>query len=357
MSSANTSTLQHEPAVQCGTNECTKSPAMPKRKKSFQNQMTEALDEDKIKEDLLAWDCAGRKCGRCLSALTDTELMLSFAVTCISAARQRTFERKNHDMSKYIEEMLWNCLRLGTSTVQYVVAGVRSCKAGWNWAHGFTTVTSNRVHAKFNAFWKSANPVMSSTVHNNDSSISTGATATAERWLLEWLILATHNPPNASKGSVPPMGASILYPQYEKWCSTAKVYPIQLDGFRGKLSTIKRALDVATRKSKQGSAECPICSVLKRAEAKTFSLHFKAEIKKLQAQHIEFTNAEGKVYLNHAFEAQDNPSVSVNRTEWIFIYLHAHHSLQACSSTATAQREDLDFLCCYLTEKLHFLCI
>ena len=75
------------------------------------------------------------------------------------------------------------------------------------------------------------------------------------------------------------------------------------------MSTIKNRLDVATRASKTGSKECPVCSVLKRALSEATGLYLKKEIKNLHAQHIAFTNGEVRHYLDHAFESQDNPQV------------------------------------------------
>ena len=74
---------------------------------------------------------------------------------------------------------------------------------------------------------------------------------------------------------------------------------------------MKRTLEVATRSSKQGSAECAVCSVLKRAENSAVSLFLKREIKELLAKHIAFTNAECQTYMSHGFEAMDNPRVSI----------------------------------------------
>ena len=284
-------------------------PSLPRRRQSYQAQKDLQLDVDLIRTDLLRWECSSPKCGKCLGALTENEIMMSFAVSTILAYRQVTFDRPQHEIGDHIKQMLTHCLRLGRSTLQYVVAGIRTCKTAWNWAHGFSAATSNRVHAKFHTWWKQATPV-TTTLDSDNSSACMGATALAERWLLEWVTLATHNPPNGAKGSVPPMTASILYPQYQGWCQSARCYPIQQDGFRGKMSIIKRQLEVATRASKQGSAECPVCSILKRAEAQTFSLHLKKAIKDLQATHIEFTNGENKVYMDHAFQARDDKRVS-----------------------------------------------
>ena len=72
---------------------------------------------------------------------------------------------------------------------------------------------------------------------------------------------------------------------------------------------MKRSLELVTRSSKQGSAECGVCSVLKRAEHSAVSLSLKREIKELMAKHIEFANREVAEYMKHGFEAKDNPQV------------------------------------------------
>ena len=239
-----------------------------------------------------------------------TEFAVDDAVTIIHGLRETTFARTEQSISMYIRTMLASLLRKTGSSLQYVVCGVETCKSAWNWAHGFAEATSNRVHAEFNRWWRSANPVTSLVSDGRQSTLDIARpTQVCDRWLLEWLVLATHNPPNAQKPSVPKLGASILYPQYTAWCTQAKDVPIQIDGFRGRLSIVKRSLDVATRASKQGSAECPVCSVLKRAEASATGLFLKSAIKRLYADHLEFTNGEVNVYVAHAFEAKDNPKV------------------------------------------------
>ena len=287
-------------------------PAPVVRRTSFQSRKQQYLDEDVIRRDLLNWTCESKRCGDCLSALTRNECMSSFAVSHIHGLRQRTFDHKEQEIKGYIERTLASLLRKSASTLQYVVCGVETCKSAFNWAHGFADSTSNRAHAKFNEFWRKANPKtdLKEQIETNKTGLPTQV---AERWILEWIMLASHNPPNSKKHqpSVPKLGASVLYPQYARWCTGASEYPIQRDGFRGKLSTIKRMLDVATRSSKQGSKECPVCSVLKRASAEATGLYLKREIQLLYARHIEFTNCEVDHYLRNSFAAKDNPQVRV----------------------------------------------
>ena len=75
------------------------------------------------------------------------------------------------------------------------------------------------------------------------------------------------------------------------------------------MSILKKQLDVTTRASKQGSAECHLCSVLKRAEQATVSMALKRDINKIMADHIEFMNGEVEGYSRRAFEAKDNPKM------------------------------------------------
>lgn len=285
------------------------------RRTSYDAQKSAGLDEATIREDVLAWHCEGKRCGRCLTSVCDTEVMLSDAVSNILALRQTTYARPQHQIVPFIRHTLGTCLRLTGSTLQYVVSGVRVCKEAWNWAHGFSQGTSARVHADFNAWWRRANPKTRRL--QEDCHTATGPTSMAERWILEWITLAMHNPPNATRSSVPPISAAVLYPQYEAWCNNNKTYPIQRDGFRGKMSTIKASLDVATRASKTGSKECPVCSVLKRSLSEATGLYLKREIKSLHAQHIAFTNGEVRHYLDHSFESQDNPQVC-----YVIFWLH-----------------------------------
>ena len=223
--------------------------------------------------------------------------------------RVTSFDHREQDMAAYIREQLTTLLRLSRSTLQYVVSGVQTCKDGWTWAHGFSVGTCNRVHAEYNRWWQQAQPSTTELVHVQTKLNTDGVTATADKWLLTWLVQATHNPPNGGNPSVPKLGASILYPQYIRWCQQANQVPLQRDGFRGRLSIMKRSLEVVSRASKQGSTECGVCSVLKRAEHSTVSLSLKREIKELLGKHIEFTNCEVAEYMKHGFEAKDNPQV------------------------------------------------
>ena len=209
-------------------------------------------------------------------------------------------------MAGYLRDQLGTLLRLSSSTLQYVVCGVKTCKKAWTWAHGFSDATSNRVHAEYNRWWQQANPKLDKDAKGT-SSLGLPQ-MTADYWIYEWLVLATHNPPNGNKASVPKLGASVLYPQYTTWCQTANEYPIKVDNFRSRLSVIKRDLDLVTRQSKKGSAECDVCSLLKRAAAKVTSLTLQGKIRQLLAKHIAFTNAECNVYFQHAFEAKDQPT-------------------------------------------------
>ena len=217
--------------------------------------------------------------------------------------RARTFTYPENSISQYCYDLIASLLRVSRSTHSYVVCGVPVCKAAWAWAHGFSDATCNRMHAKFNRDWAAVNPEESKNAIKQ-SAINT-ATSVCDQWLLEWLVLSTHNPPNGTKASVPKVGASVLYPQYTAWCAKAGEYAIQEDGFRGRLSLMKQQLDVATRNSKQGSAECAMCSILKRAEAKTTSLKRKREIKTLRAKHINFVNEEVNRYVKRVMAAKD----------------------------------------------------
>lgn len=261
------------------------------------------MDPTTVRQDLTTWQCEGKRCGPCLSALTVDATMFEFAVETITTMRETTFSRAEHEMRPYIRTLLTTLLRKSKSTLQYVVAGVECCKAAWNWAHGFSAATSNRVHAEFNRWWTQANPIDKPSLDSLPT--VSGVTHTCDLWILRWIMLATHHPPNATKPSIPDIGASVLHPQYVAWCLAANETPTTIDGFRGRLSVIKRYTGVRSRASKQASAECDICSMLKRAKARAISLQHKGAIEKLRAEHLAFTNAEVAVYDQHIFEAKD----------------------------------------------------
>lgn len=278
-------------------------PPLPKRRSSFLQRKAQATDPDVIRQELITWQCEEKRCSPCLSAVTCNDSMTHFAVNTIMNMREHTFERGEQSMRPYIRRQLASLLRKSRSTLQYVVAGVECCKAAWNWANGFAPATSNREHADFNRWWQANNPeasVMPALVQP-----ISGVTHTCDVWLYRWIMLATHNPPNATKPSIPNMCASVLYPQYIAWCTLSHCSPTTKDAFRSRWSIIRREVGVKTRASKQGSAECDVCSMLKRAAHKAVSLQHKAAIQQLLGEHIKFTNGEVSVYDQHIFDAKD----------------------------------------------------
>ena len=129
----------------------------------------------------------------------------------------------------------------------FISIGVEVCQKAWAWAHGFANATFNRVRAKYNQEWRQLHHSMTPTV--SDAKVeggSGGATHTASAWILRWIILATHNPPNALKPSVPKIAPSKLWDQYCLWCVEAKEDPIEESGFRGLISVLKGDMEVCT---------------------------------------------------------------------------------------------------------------
>lgn len=146
-----------------------------------------------------------------MRSLTTSEDALQFNINIIRCMRTRTFARPESSLSQYCYDHIASLLRVSRSTHSYVVCGVPVCKAAWAWAHGFSDSTCNRIRAKFNRDWAAVNPVESQSAYQQ-TTINT-PTSVCDQWLLEWLVLSTHNPPNGTKGSVPKLGASVLYPQ------------------------------------------------------------------------------------------------------------------------------------------------
>ena len=50
-----------------------------------------------------------------------------------------------------------------------------------------------------------------------------------------------------------------LHAEYARWCSGAREFPIDANGFRGLFYIIKAMLDIVMRTSKQGSTQCWLC--------------------------------------------------------------------------------------------------
>ena len=159
-----------------------------------------------------------------------------------------------------------------------------------------------------NAWWKLANPKIQKISRTSYSYIGT-ATDTAKQWILNWFLLASHNPPNVNnpKASVPKIFPRSLYEQYVCWCQRSRDDPIIEDGFRGCVYVVKSDIDVVTRQSKKGSTECAVCSVLKRAESNAISFTAKTNIRKLQTLEQEFHNTEVSFYIQQIAAAKDDP--------------------------------------------------
>ena len=132
-------------------------------------------------------------------------------------------------------------------------------------------------------------------------------TSTAKKWLIRWLMVMRHNPPNADSinAQVSNIGAHALFEQYERWCSEARELPLEENSFRGVFSTIKRSLDIVMRTSKQGSAKCFLCSLLDEVLSVAVGFAEKEWIKAIHLEHIAFHNHETILYEKDCFEAKD----------------------------------------------------
>ena len=77
---------------------------------SFEQRKEDKLDSGRIKQELLAWECGGKRCGMCLSALSCNSAMVDFAVEHICTLRINTFSHKQHSVSTHIKHLLTTCL-------------------------------------------------------------------------------------------------------------------------------------------------------------------------------------------------------------------------------------------------------
>ena len=221
------------------------------------------------------------------------------------------------------------CLRLNHSQLQFVVGGVKTCKKGFVWSHGFAEGSFNKVHAQVNKEYKCANPkpvsfvpsfcvilVVQGRGENVGAKVKINSqTHTGNLFLMKWLIAMAHNPPNAENPAkqISRIAPSTLYQQYTKWCSEVREVPLQEDGFRGMFSTMLKQLNMVMRTSKKGSAQCWLCALLKEFLAQTPRLVDKSSVQQLIMEHQRFHAAETHIYEQQSMEGKDSPDVlSIN---------------------------------------------
>ena len=75
-----------------------------------------------------------------------------------------------------------------------------------------------------------------------------------------------------------------LYQQYKTWAAAAREVPINDDGFRGLFSTVFSTLELVMRNSKQGTAACWICELLKQFLKDTVGMAEASWVKDLGAE-------------------------------------------------------------------------
>ena len=285
------------------------------RKVSWDIRKQEMLDRDRAYNDLLTWTCEGKKCGDgCLKPNTSNEL--EYILNCVMDQRSELFNQKQHQTSALIERKLLSCLRVSPSTLQYVLAGRKVCKGAWNWAWGFSAATSNRVHSAFNKAYAKAHPVVVTFSHQKSSGsskvlVQTVGTTTRilKIWLTRWIVLSSHNPPQLERKQISRISPASLYTQYLEWCSEAKYGPVEQGCFRDMFLKCKKDLDVAVRASKQGSAQCSSCTLLRYMLRTTTSLTEKALVNDLEALHQQFHKNESELYEGRMFAGLDTSKV------------------------------------------------
>ena len=141
-------------------------------------------------------------------------------------------------------------------------------------------------------------------------------TKSAKKWIAEYLLLMRHNPPNADSPSaqISKLSPGALYGQYTKWADAGNEVPIHPDGFRGVFSTVFQSLNLVMRNSKQGTAQCWVCSLLKEFLKQTGSTVQATWVKSLQLEHLAFHAKETAAYEDTCFRAKDPQAgiISIN---------------------------------------------
>ena len=132
-------------------------------------------------------------------------------------------------------------------------------------------------------------------------------TNVADSWITETLMLMRHNSPNADsdESQISKLSPKSLYQEYSKWCTQARQYPLQEDGFRGRFYTIMNKLNIVMRTRKHGSKQCWFCGL--RIEFRKEALGFaeKAWVQDLLLKHSVFHKEESRLYEADAIDAMD----------------------------------------------------
>ena len=139
------------------------------------------------------------------------------------------------------------------------------------------------------------------------------STATPTRvlkiYLVRFIMLLTHNPPNLCKASIPAISTNELYRQYCAWCSSCKQCPLSNGRFRSLYGEAKQEMQVAVRASKHGSSKCTCCTLIESQLARATSMVDKGLVQAIKLEHLAFHAAEAKHYENHSFAALDDDSI------------------------------------------------
>jgi hypothetical protein len=125
-----------------------------------------------------------------------------------------------------------------------------------------------------------------------------------------------HHPPNADspKAQISTIAVKTLFQQYTTWADAAREMPIPYDGFRGLFSIVFSTLELVMRNSKQGTAACWICELLKQFLKDTVGHAEASWVRDLGAEHHKFHNSETAFYEDVCFKSKDPGSgiISLN---------------------------------------------
>jgi hypothetical protein len=197
---------------------------------------------------------------------------------------------------------------------------MQTCRDAWNWAHGFSTVTSARAHAEFNKQYSLANPVLPTSdkkiLKKQRQFVSVGSRRnTCSIWVVSYLLKARYNiaNPNAlaakSTASVSYTSPKKLYEQYLSWCSEVNETAVKDSDFRKIFIKAREDLNIAMKTSKQGIAEDLISNIIKRRLASTPRLSEKSMLHDLHALHEKFHQTEAQLYAERRVANKDDKGI------------------------------------------------
>ena len=98
-------------------------------RESFATRKAKMIDRDQIFSSLMAWQCDSSCSVDCIRTIIGNDLKRSALLNIVFALRKTTFKRKEQEIKHHCAHVVNSCLRLSNLHLQFVVGGLKVCKA------------------------------------------------------------------------------------------------------------------------------------------------------------------------------------------------------------------------------------